>query len=333
MGRVTRTSSRMTLSRKDAMTIAVIGAGGFVGKALTARLRDDGERVLPIVRRPADVEGERAIDNLATADWRTLLTGCDSVVLAAARVHVMNETAADPLAEFRCVNVGGSLAVMRGAIAAGVRRFVFISTVKVNGEETVVGAPFTPDQVPQPTTPYGISKHEAEQALRVLAAEARIELAIVRPTLVYGPGVRANFESMMRWVARGIPLPLGGIERNRRSLVGIDNLVDLIVLCLRSPAAAGETFMASDGDDLSTTRLLREVGRALDRAARLLPIPAGVLDLGAVLIGKDEAMRRLTGSLQVDIVKNRDLLGWTPPISVAEGLARTASAFLRARAN
>lgn len=314
------------------MTIAVIGAGGFVGKALTAHLRGEGESVVPIVRRAAGVEGERAINDLATADWRTLLAGCDGTVLAAARVHVMNETAADPLAEFRRVNVEGSLAVMRGAIAAGVRRFVFISTVKVNGEETVVGAPFTADQAPRPTTPYGISKHEAEQALRALAAEAGIELAIVRPTLVYGPGVRANFESMMRWVARGMPLPLGGIERNRRSLVGIDNLVDLIVACLRSPAAAGETFMASDGDDLSTTRLLREVGHALDRPARLLPIPAGLLDLGARLIGKGEAMHRLTGSLQVDIAKNRDLLGWAPPASVEDGLARTATSFLRARA-
>lgn len=314
------------------MRIAVIGAGGFVGKALTARLRRDGESVVPIVRRPAGVEGERPIEDLGAADWPALLSGCDGAVLAAARVHVMNETAVDPLAEFRRVNLEGSLAVMRGAIAAGVCRLVFISTVKVNGEETVLGAPFTADQAPRPSTPYGISKHEAEQALRALAAEAEIELAIIRPTLVYGPDVRANFEAMMRWVARGMPLPLGGIERNRRSLVGIDNLVDLIAACLRSPAAAGQTFMASDGDDLSTTRLLREVGRALDRPARLVPVPAGLLDLAAGVIGKGEAIRRLTGSLQVDIAKNRDVLGWTPPVSVPDGLARTAAAFLQGRA-
>lgn len=312
------------------MAIAVIGAGGFVGKAMTARLRGDGETVVPIVRRPAGLAGECAIDDLATTDWSTLLAGCDRVVLAAARVHVIDDTADDPLAEFRRVNRDGSLAVMRGAIAVGVRRFVFLSTVKVSGEETAPEKPFTADDEPRPATPYGISKYEAEQGLKALAAEAGIEIVIVRPTLVYGPGVRANFESMMRWVARGVPLPFGALDRNKRSLVGIDNLADLIVTCLVSAAAAGETFMASDQDDLSTTRLLREVGLALGRPARLLPIPAELLDTAARLIGKGEAMRRLTGSLQVDIGKNRDLLGWAPPVSVEEGLARTVAAFLRA---
>ncbi|MBA3677886.1 MAG: SDR family oxidoreductase [Sphingosinicella sp.] len=314
------------------MKAAVVGAGGFVGRALTTRLRAEDHFVLPVVRSPAGISGELSIDDLSTADWPAIFAGVEVVVLTAARVHIMNDPSTDPLAEFRRVNRDGSLAVLRGAIEAGARRFLFVSTVKVNGEETSADQPFRADDLPAPNDPYGVSKFEAEQALKLLAAESDIELTIVRPTLVYGPGVGANFETMMRWVSRGLPIPLGAITNNRRSIVGIDNLVDLLALCLSAPAAANQTFMAADGRDLSTAELLREVGGALGRPARLLSVPKGLIDFAARLLGKGAAVRRLTGSLQVDITKTRDMLGWSPPESIEEGMRRTADAFLGSKA-
>lgn len=264
------------------------------------------------------------IDGLtAIQDWSAALQNVFSVVHCAARVHVMADAALDPLAAFRAVNVEGTLRLARQAAAAGVTRFVFVSSIKVNGEGTLPGRPYRPSDTPSPKDAYGISKLEAEQGLRKIAAETGMHLVIVRPPLVYGPGVKANFASMMRWVSRGMPLPLGAID-NRRSLVALDNLIDLLVTCLNHPAAPGETFLVSDDDDVSTTELLRRVSVALGRPARLLPVPPSWLEWGAARVGKGDVARRLCGSLQVDITKTRDLLGWRPPLSLDEGLKKAA---------
>jgi nucleoside-diphosphate-sugar epimerase len=245
------------------------------------------------------------------------------VVHAAARVHVMNEIASDALAEFRKVNVEGTLRLAKRAAESGVKRFIFISSIKVNGESTLPGKPFKADDTPAPVDPYGISKHEAEQALRQLARETGMEVVIIRPPLVYGPGVKANFLSMLRWLNKGIPLPLGAI-RNQRSLVAIGNLVDLIITCIDHPAAANQTFLVSDGQDLSTTQLLRRLGNALGKKARLLPLPEWLLVAAAAVLRKQSVAQRICGSLQVDISKNRELLGWMPPINMDEAMRQTA---------
>jgi nucleoside-diphosphate-sugar epimerase len=233
----------------------------------------------------------------------------------------------DPLIEFRRVNVEGTLHLARQAAAAGVRRFVFISSVKVNGEETAVGCPYRADDIPAPADPYGISKLEAEQGLFKLASEAGMEAVVIHPVLIYAPGVKANFLSMMRWLDKGTPLPLGGMKGNRRSLRALDNLTDLIVTCLRHPAAAGEVFLASDGEDLSSTVLLQRTAGALGKPARLVPVPAALLRLAATALGKKNVAQRLCGSLQVDIAKNRELLGWTPPVNTNTALKKTAEAY------
>jgi nucleoside-diphosphate-sugar epimerase len=233
----------------------------------------------------------------------------------------MSDKATDPLAAFRLVNVLGTLNLARQAAAAGVKRFVFLSSVKVNGECTLPGQAFTESDAPNPQDAYGISKHEAEQDLRQLAADTGMEVVIIRPPLVYGPGVKANFASLMRAVQRGWPLPLGAV-RNQRSLVALANLVDFIVTCTIHPQAANQTFLVSDGHDLSTADLVRGLARAAGVPARLIPVPVWVLQAGATLVGKGESVQRLVGNLQVDISKARTLLGWRPPITVEEGLQR-----------
>ena len=285
-----------------------------------------------ITRSPCDLPA--GVGNLVVGriddgtNWRGVLPGCEVVIHLAARVHVMNDTVADPLTAFRVVNVEGTLSLARQAAAAGVKRFVFISTVKVNGEATLPGQRFTADDMPAPQDAYSVSKMEAEQGLRELSAQTGMEVVFIRPPLVYGPGVKANFAAMMRWLRRGIPLPLGAIH-NRRSLVALDNLVDLIITCLTHPAAANQTFLVSDGEDLSTTQLLRRMGAALGKPARLIPVPVSILKLGAALVGKPELAQRLCGSLQIDMSKTRELLGWTPPFSVDEGLKKAAEGYLR----
>ena len=313
------------------MTTLVTGANGFVGSALCARLRKDGAPVRGAVRssnvRPGGTEGVTVGGLASDTDWSEALKNVEQVVHLAARVHVMNDKSSDPLAEFRRVNVEGTAALARQAAAAGVRRFVFLSSVKVNGEFTEAGQPFTADDVPAPEDPYGVSKHEAEQLLRQIAGETGREVVIIRPPLVYGPGVKANFESMMRWLARGVPLPLAAVTRNRRSLVALDNLVDLIVTCLNHPAAANRTFLVSDGEDLSTAQLLKRMSAAMGKPARLFYVPPGLLKLGATLLNKPGIYQRLCGSLQLDITKASQLLDWTPPVSVDEGLRRAAEGF------
>jgi len=310
------------------MTILVTGANGFVGAALCARLERQALPFRAATRTNQQAQrhsGAVAVGEInGQTDWANALQGVQQVVHLAARVHVMQDRSGDPLAEFRRVNVEGTAKLARQAAARGVRRLVFVSSVKVNGESTSAGHPFTADDAPAPEDPYGVSKYEAEQALRQIAAETGMDVVIVRPPLVYGPGVKANFDAMMRWLARGAPLPLAAVTGNRRSLIVLDNLVDLIVTCLRHPAAANQTFLASDGEDLSTAALLRRMGQAQGTPARLFYMPVAVLRMGAAVLGKQGFYQRLCGSLQVDIGKTRQLLDWTPPVSVDEGLRRAA---------
>ena len=313
------------------MKVLVTGASGFVGSATCARLVVQGMNVIGPVRhlptQPLPGVDYRIVGDLdANTDWRDALTGADAIIHCAARVHVMRETAADPVVAFRAANVAGSEQLARQAAAAGVRRFVFLSSVKVNGAGGSVA--YCETDLPAPQDAYGISKYEAECGLREIAVETGMEVVMVRSPLIYGPGVKANFQALMWALVRGIPLPLGAIH-NRRSLVALDNVVDLIVTCIEHPAAANETFLVSDGEDLATTELIRRLARAMGYPARLIPMPATVLMAGATLLGKREVARRLCGTLQVNISKARKVLGWTPPVSVDEGLRRTAKHYLQ----
>jgi nucleoside-diphosphate-sugar epimerase len=301
----------------------VTGASGFVGQALVQQLARNNIPVRSAFRASDGVSGSSiAVGDIGPdTHWAPALEGCDRVVHLAARVHVMNDKAIDQLTEFRRINVDGTLNLALQAAAAGVRRFVYLSSVKVNGEGTSPGRAFTEADAPNPQDAYGQSKHEAEQGLRQLSADTGMEVVIIRPPLVYGPGVKANFAALMRAVQRGWPLPLGAVH-NQRSLVALDNLVDFIVTCITHPQAANQTFLISDGQDLSTTELVRGMAQAAGVPARLLPVPVWALQAGASLLGKGDAVQRLCGNLQVDISKARSLLGWVPPVSVEEGLRR-----------
>lgn len=305
----------------------VTGASGFVGTALVEKLLSSGAYVRACYR----LEPRQADDRLhkviippidGSTNWDDALEGIDSIVHSAARVHVMSEEAVDPLAEFRRVNTEGTLNLARQAAANGVKRLIFISSIKVSGESTLTNIPFKPSDSANPCDPYGQSKHEAEEGLRLVVRETDLEVVIVRPPLVYGPGVKANFAALARLLRLGVPLPLGSVTSNLRSFVALENLVDFLTVCLSHSKAANQTFMVSDGEDLSTAELLSRMARAIDRPARLFPIPCSILKAGAKLLGKGPVADRLLGSLQVSIELNHSLLGWTPPISVDDGLRR-----------
>jgi nucleoside-diphosphate-sugar epimerase len=305
--------------------VLVTGASGFVGEALVFRLLVD-KKFSPIAaaRGATRLHGLCPVVpfDLTHAKILPALGEIQVVVHAAARVHVMNEVVVDALAEFRKVNVEGTLKLAQCAAASGVKRFIFVSSIKVNGESTAPGVPFTGLSDPAPVDPYGISKWEAEQALKQISLETGMEVVIIRPPLVYGPGVKANFLSMMRWLDKGIPLPLGAVH-NQRSLVALGNLVDLIVTCVDHPNAPGGTFLVSDGEYLSTTSLLQLLSVAIGKPARLLPVPVKLLKLAAAIFGRKNLAQRLCESLQVDIGMTRERLDWSPPVSMQKAFRQT----------
>jgi nucleoside-diphosphate-sugar epimerase len=311
------------------MTVLVTGATGFVGSAVRASLRARGQSYRSATRNTgvlAAGEDKVPIRDLSGAtDWTGALDGVSTVVHLAARVHVRHETAADALSEFRRVNTSGTERLARAAASAGARRFVFVSSIKVNGESTT-GRPFDRADRRRPLDPYGVSKSEAEVALFRVADETGLEIVVVRPPLVYGPNVGGNFLRLLKLVHSGLPLPFGA-ARNLRSLVFVDNLADLLVTCAFHPRAAGQTFLASDGEDISTADLCSRLARALKKDSRLVPLPLAAVRGGARLIGRLPEYERLFGSLQVDSNAQRVELGWSPPHTVDQGLAATAAWF------
>lgn len=313
---------------RELQKILVTGANGFVGAALCAALRRRRSRFNAAVRSAAPGASDQvAVGDLAQApDWSAALAACDTVIHLAARVHMMQESAADPLAAYRAVNVDATLQLARQAAQHGVRRFIFLSSVKVNGERSSA-QPFSAQAAPAPQDAYGISKLEAELGLQQWARQTGIELVIVRPPLVYGPGVRANFLRLMQLVRSGVPLPLGAVQ-NRRSMVGIDNLVDFLLLCASHPAAAGGTWMVSDQHDKSIAELIRAIAAAMNKPARLLPLPPALLAGAARLLGRGAAAGRLLDSLQVDSTPAQKILGWRAPVDFETGIANTVAHFL-----
>lgn len=314
------------------MRLLVTGANGFVGSALCEYLLINGERVKGSLWH-VDSQVSEGVDPVIVGElnaqtvWGDALVGVDVVIHTAARVHVMADVATDPLTEYRRVNVAGTLNLACQAAEAGVKRLVFISSIKVNGEETILDHPYGPTDIPAPVDPYGASKLEAEEGLRQIAEQTGMEVVIVRPPLVYGPGVRANFLSMMRWLNRGVPLPLGRTN-NKRSLVALENLVDFLYCCALHPGAANQTFMVSDGEDLSTAELLKRMAAALGKRANLIPLPQSILYLLGSIVGKKQVVSRLLGSLQVDSSAAREVLGWQPVISVDRALEKVAKAYV-----
>lgn len=309
----------------DGALVVVTGASGFIGSALCEALVRHGHRVRRAVRTPTHATSDEVAlgDYGAGTDWRQALAGADCVVHLAARTHVVEKEAAGRLAEYRRVNVEATRKLATDALAAGVRRLIFLSSTKVNGEESAAGSAFREGDPPQPQDAYGVTKREAEDALLALSGSTPLEAVIVRPPLVYGPGVKGNFLRLMRLVARGLPLPFGAIE-NRRSLIYVGNLVHAIRACIAAPQAARRTFLVSDGEDFSTPQLIVALARALERRPRLVNCPRPLLESVAALAGKSADIARLTRSLQVDSGLIRRELGWSPPYTAAQGLAETA---------
>ncbi|ELH3005941.1 TPA: SDR family oxidoreductase [Vibrio vulnificus] len=315
------------------MKILITGYAGFVGCHLLnifASLEDvnllgrsQPEKCNQYLRSSID----------SSSDYSAVLAQVKTVIHIAARVHVMNDELDDPLEEFRAVNTAGTMNLARQAAEAGVKRFIFVSSIKVNGESTTGKQAFTAQDTPSPKDPYGVSKAEAEEQLIALGKETGLEIVIIRPPLVYGEGVKANFASLMNLVSKGIPLPFGGITNNKRSLVSVDNLVDLIVTCIEHPKAANQVFLVSDDHDVSTSEMVRHMALALDKPTWQLPLPVWCYNLAGKLFNKSDVVDRLTGSLQVDITHTKETLGWTPPQSLQEGFKQTAEAFLQSKKN
>lgn len=310
-------------------TVLVTGATGFVGSSLSRYLVDFSDfEVRGSSRRLDDMETNcdmYCAELSAGFDWSEVLFGVDVVIHTAARVHVMDDRCSDPLTEFRKVNVVGTLNLARQAVQAGVKRFVYISTIKVHGEQTQMGVPFRHDDILQPVDPYAVSKMEAEIALQQLARESQLEVVIIRPPLVYGPEVKANFKALIQWLRRGVFLPFGLLCENKRSFVSLANLIDLIVTCIDHPAAVNQIFLVCDGEDLSTVELLQRLARAMRRSVVLIPVPISILTVLFVLLKKSNVLNRLCRSLQIDMVRTQELLDWVPPVSVDEGLRRSVS--------
>jgi len=309
----------------DMQSVLITGATGFVGQALITALRAQQRQVRRALRgtRTGNVADDSIVGDIGPdTDWRQALQGIDCVVHLAARTHVIDDRSTDPLTLYRRINGEATRRLAQQAAAAGVRRFVFLSSIKVNGESTATSS-FTPNDMPQPLDAYGISKREAEDVLRHIGTDTGMEIVILRPPLVYGPGVKGNFLHLLQAIARGTPLPLDSIN-NRRSLVYIGNLVDALIACMDMPAAAGKTWLISDGEDVSTPALIRKLAAAMDKTPRLLPCPPALLNLSTALLGKHAMAMRLTGSLVVDSSGLQRELGWRPRYSLDQGLNATA---------
>ena len=304
------------------MKVLVTGANGFIGSALCTHLFDLGHEVVPIVRGGYEFPlGKLFLPNDEQM-WKFVLARCDVVIHLAGRAHVMRERDPDPLAAFRAANLEPTMQLAVRAVKAGVKRFIFISSIKVNGEETMLGGVFKPDDSPRPSEPYSVSKHETEKALLSFALKTQLEVIIIRPPLVYGPSAKGNFATLLKCITQGIPLPLSAITNNRRSLVSLYNLMDLIVCCMVHPNASNQIFLASDGEDLSTHDLILRVSKTLGVVPRLFYVPPLALKASAMIFNKLDLYRRLCGSLQVDISKNQMLLDWNPPIPLDDGIRR-----------
>lgn len=312
------------------LKVAITGGTGFVGRSLLQQLRH--LEVVAIGRRKPDGLSCDSFFNLPIdqhADYLSALVGVDVIIHCAARAHVMNDKAVDPLGEYRSVNTAGTLNLAQQAANQGVKRFIFISSVKVNGELTQPGEAFFPEVSKMPEDHYGLSKFEAEEGIKHVSESSGMEFVIIRPPLVYGPGVKANFASLMKLAATGWPMPFGCITQNRRSLVSVDNLVDLILTSIDHRNAANETFLVSDNEDLSTADMLRRLAKACGRTGRLLPVPSKLIECICKLIGKQKAYHRLCGSLQLDISSTTEKLGWYPPYTVDESFAKTAKYYMK----
>ncbi|EPR77539.1 UDP-glucose 4-epimerase [Leifsonia rubra CMS 76R] len=307
------------------MKILVTGANGFIGGHLVQHLIAARHDVTAAVRTEGSAPvGSREVvsgEIGPMTDWAGLLEGHECVIHLAARVHVMNDTSAEPLSEFRRVNTAGTEALALAAVDQGVSRFVFLSSIKVNGEATT-GVPFSISDVPHPLDPYGISKHEAETGLRRIEARTGLEVVIVRTPLVYGPGVGGNFISLLKIARTGIPLPLGSV-RNRRTMTSVWNLVDLLESASSEPAARGALVLAGDPESLSTAQLLRHINKSMGKPDRLIPFPVRLLSFGAAVFGRQSIIERLTGSLEVSVGSSSSDWAWSPPLSAENGVRKT----------
>ena len=312
------------------MKILVTGSTGFVGSRVVELARERDWAVIPVVRKQIEpLTNSLVIPSIdASTDWSGAFEGVDCVVHCAARVHQMNESEQGALKTYRETNTFGTLNLAKQAVETGVRRFVFVSSIKVNGEFSEPNLPFEPNLNNTPQDPYGLSKYEAEVELAKLSEDTGLEVVIIRPPLVYGPGVKANFLSMMRLIDKGIPLPFGAIK-NQRSLVYLDNLSDLILTCCEHPLAPGYTFLASDDHDVSTTQLMRTIALSMGKSPRLIPIPMSWIQAGASALKKKHIAQRVCGNLQVDIGLTKEILGWKPPVSFEQGIKRTVEAYFK----
>ncbi|PSU64868.1 UDP-glucose 4-epimerase [Photobacterium phosphoreum] len=310
------------------MKIIMTGGSGFVGLRVLNKLKKHD--VINFTRNPVSnndckYELGNEINSL------TIFDSVDVIIHCAARVHIMDDTSTNPLDDYREVNTKGTLNLARQAVEAGVKRFIFISSIKVNGESTQLDKPFKFDDKRSPEDFYGQSKSEAEEQLLQLAEETGLEVVIIRPTLVYGPGVKANFASLLNLVSKGLPLPFGCIKDNKRSLVSVDNLVNLIITCIDHPKAANQVFLVSDDNDVSTSEMVQQMAKALGKSQWQLPIPTACYRLAGRVVGKEDVINRLLGSLQVDITHTKETLGWKPPQTLEDGFKQTADAFLQSK--
>ncbi|EOB3568310.1 UDP-glucose 4-epimerase [Vibrio vulnificus] len=311
--------------------VLVTGYTGFVGRHLLSTFEDLQNINLLGRSQPKKCSQFLKASIDSSSDYSVVLDKVSTVIHIAARVHVMNDESDDPLEEFRAVNTAGTMNLARQAAEAGVKRFIFVSSIKVNGESTTGKQAFTAQDTPSPEDPYGVSKAEAEEQLIALGKETDLEIVIIRPPLVYGEGVKANFASLMNLVSKGIPLPFGYITNNKRSLVSVDNLVDLIITCIDHPKAANQVFLVSDDYYVSTSGMVKEMAIALGKPSWQIPVPAYCYKLVGKLFDKNDVVDRLTGSLQVDISHTKETLGWTPPQTLQEGFKKTAEAFLKSK--